>query len=433
MGTDKLKTIRGMRDILPADSGWWQRMERQLAAELARFGYREIRTPILEQTALFARSIGQETDIVSKEMYTFEDRDGSLLSLRPEGTAAVVRAVIEHNLARAEPVQRLYYQGPMFRHERPQKGRYRQFHQVGAELFGTAEPAADVELIDLMVACMAAIGLDDTALQLNSLGCGVCRPPYRRALVDYLSGHREALCADCRRRLESNPLRVLDCKQPGCQTVAERAPHMLDHLCTGCRRHFDAVRRGLDALSHPYQLDHRMVRGLDYYNRTTFELLAEGLGAQNAVAAGGRYDGLVAELGGPELPAVGFAAGLDRILLLLHERLAAPAADPLVFVVTRGESAWLQALELMQRLRRAGLRVSCDVRQGSLKSQMKRADKDGARWVLLLGEDELALKAVTIKDMAAAAEAAEKQASVALDEVDAYLLQRATDPGEKGA
>ncbi|MBW2700137.1 MAG: histidine--tRNA ligase [Deltaproteobacteria bacterium] len=425
-----IRVIRGMRDILPAQSIWWRWMEGRLAEVCERFGYGELRTPLLEQTALFSRSIGEQTDIVEKEMYTFEDRDGSMLTLRPEGTASAVRAYIEHNMARAEPVSRWYYMGPMFRHERPQKGRYRQFSQMGAELLGVAGPAADVELIELMVESVAALGLTQTTLELNSLGCTACRPAYRDGLVTYLKQHDERLCEDCKRRMQQNPLRVLDCKQEACNKVAEGAPRMIDALCDDCAQHFFAVRGGLDGLKIPYHINHRMVRGLDYYGRTTFELLAEGLGSQNAVAAGGRYDGLVETLGGPKVPAVGFAAGLDRILLKLTESAEAPSQAPLIFIVSRGEAAWTKALQLMQGMRRAGLRVMSDVRQGSFKAQMKRADKDGARWVLLLAEDELKQGVVTVKDMQAGADSQDKQQQIAEDQLVDWLKKK-TEEVEK--
>ncbi len=396
-------------------------MERQLAEVLALYGYREIRTPILENTALFSRSIGEQTDIVSKEMYTFTDRDGSSLTMRPEGTASVVRAFVEHNLARAEPVNRLFYLGPMFRHERPQKGRYRQFYQMGAELLGSADPAADVELVDLMVECIGSIGLRDTSLQINSLGCDECRPAYREKLVSYLHGHEGSLCDDCKRRLRVNPLRVLDCKKDSCVAVSQDAPHMVDFLCDECSGHFESVRLGLETLGRSFEVNHRMVRGLDYYSRTTFELVAKGLGSQNAVAAGGRYDGLVEQIGGPKVPAVGFASGLDRILLLLQQELKEPESMPVVYMVTHGDDAWLKGLELASRVRKTGIKVMADVRRGSLKAQMKRADKDGARFVVLIGDDEVASSTVSVKDMAGEAKAGEKQMSVPVDQLVHWL------------
>jgi histidyl-tRNA synthetase len=421
---EPIRVIRGMRDIYPDQVLWWQRMEWRLADTLRRYGYGEIRTPLLEPTELFARSIGEETDIVEKEMYTFGDRDGSSLTLRPEGTASVVRSYIENTRWKQEPVSRYYYLGPMFRHERPQKGRFRQFSQVGVELIGSAEPAADVEMIDVMVECMSAIGLQDTSLQLNSLGCSVCRPGYRESLVAYLRENQDGLCANCKRRLDTNPLRVLDCKEQACSRIADGAPKMLDVLCADCAGHFETVRGGLEALALEYQINHRMVRGLDYYTRTTFELLAAGLGAQNAVAGGGRYDDLVKALGGPEIPAIGFAAGLDRILLKLQDTLPEPASLPTIFVVTRGEESWRSSLELMRGLRRTGVQVCSDVRRGSMKSQMKQADRRGARFVVVLGEDELAGGKVTVKDMQADGSSEQKQIQVPREELHRHLLDR---------
>jgi histidyl-tRNA synthetase len=421
---EPIRVIRGMRDIYPDQALWWQRMEWRLADTLRRFGYGEIRTPLLEPTELFARSIGEETDIVEKEMYTFQDRDGSSLTLRPEGTASVVRSYIENNQWKKEPVSRLYYLGPMFRHERPQKGRYRQFSQVGVELIGSPEPAADVEMIDVMVECMTAIGLKDTCLQLNSLGCSACRPGYRSSLVAYLKDNQGGLCDNCQRRLDTNPLRVLDCKEEACSRIADAAPKILDVLCPGCAGHFETVCKGLGALSLSYEINHRMVRGLDYYTRTAFELVAAGLGAQNAVAGGGRYDDLVKTLGGPEIPAIGFAAGLDRILLKLQDTIPEPASLPSVFVVTRGEAGWRASLDLMRELRRTGVQVCSDVRQGSLKSQMKQADRRGARFVVILGEDELATGRVTVKDMGAEENSDRKQIQVPRDELQNLLLDR---------
>jgi histidyl-tRNA synthetase len=421
---ERVQVIRGMRDIYPEQARWWRRMESQLVDFLDLYGYGEIRTPVIEHTGLFKRSIGEQTDIVEKEMYTFEDRDGSMLTLRPEGTAAVIRSYIETSLFQHEPLSRLFYLGPMFRHERPQKGRYRQFSQVGVELIGAAQPAADVEMIDIMVNCMAAIGLSDTSLELNSLGCPNCRPAYRTKLIDYLDDHTQDLCEDCLHRKQTNPLRVLDCKQEGCKLVAGQAPRMLDSLCAECAEHFALVRSGLENIEIPYNLNHLMVRGLDYYTRTTYELLAPGLGSQNAVAAGGRYDGLVEHLGGPSIPAVGFAAGLDRILLRLCETIAAPSKLQPVFVVTKGEPAWLEGLSVLRKLRKAGIAASCDVRQGSLKAQMKRADKMGTRFVILLGEDEIERGVLTIKDMTADVDSPDKQFEIQIDKVVDELAAR---------
>jgi len=421
---EAIQVLKGMRDLLPEQTAWWQRMERELAGVLDRFGYQELRTPLLEPTALFKRSIGEATDIVEKEMYTFQDLDGSSVTLRPEGTASAVRAYLENFTWKKEPISRWYYLGTMFRHEKPQKGRYRMFSQVGAELLGAAEPAADVELIDLAVECVRAVGLSEATLELNSLGCPACRPAYRERLVAYLRVQRSALCEPCQRRLETNPLRVLDCKVEGCQKVAEEAPRILDFLGPECLSHLEAVRAGLESMGHAYRLNHRMVRGLDYYSRTTFELLTGGLGAQSAVAGGGRYDGLVAQLGGPEIPAVGFAAGLDRILLRLAELREPPQGPPIIFVASQGEAGWRAALPLVQRLRRAGHKVLSDVRAGSLKAQLKRADKDRARLVLVLGEEEIQAGAVSVKDMAAPEGAQDKQVRCALADLDRLLGEK---------
>jgi len=421
---EAIQVIRGMRDLLPEQTAWWRRMERELLGVLERFGYQELRTPLLEPTALFKRSIGEATDIVEKEMYTFQDRDGGWVTLRPEGTASAVRAYLENSTWKKEPVSRWYYLGPMFRHERPQKGRYRMFSQVGAELLGAGEPAADVELVDLAVECVRAVGLSDVTLELNSLGCPACRPAYRERLVSYLGAQRAGLCELCQRRMEVNPLRVLDCKVEGCQRVAEEAPRILDFLGPECLAHLEAVRAGLEALGHAYRLNHRMVRGLDYYTRTTFELVSGGLGSQSAVVGGGRYDGLVAQLGGPEIPAVGFAAGLDRILLRLMELRERPAGPPVLFVASHGEAGSRAALPLVQRLRRAGHKVVTDVRAGSLKAQLKRADKEGARLVLVLGEDELRAGEVSVKDMAAPEGAPDKQVRCALGDLERVVGEK---------
>jgi histidyl-tRNA synthetase len=422
--SDRIQIIRGMRDIWPEDVSWWQWMEHTLIPVLERFGYGEIRTPLVEQSRLFKRSIGEDSDIVEKEMYTFDDRDGTSLTLRPEGTASVVRAYIESARWSLEPVSRLYYLGPMFRHERPQKGRYRQFSQVGVELIGAAEPYADVELIDLAIECTKALNLTGISLQLNSLGCQECRPAYRTRLLEYLNAHAQHLCEKCRARMQHNPLRVLDCKIESCIKVAMAAPKMVDFLCTDCREHFQKVQMGLEQLQISYQLNHRLVRGLDYYTRTTFEVVAEGLGAQNTVTGGGRYDGLIQSLGGPQVPAIGFATGLDRVLLKLKELRQAPNIAPGVFVVAHGEHGWRAALPVMRALRRSGLRVESDVRGGSMKSQMKRADRSGVRFVVLIGEDEIQQGVVTVKDLSAAPDDSSKQMRVPAADLERVLHER---------
>jgi histidyl-tRNA synthetase len=398
-----IRSVKGTHDILPDEVFAWHRVEAAAREVFARYGYREIRTPIFEETELFARGIGAETDIVSKEMYTFADRDGSSLTLRPEATAGIVRAVIEHNLWNADPALRLYAVGPMFRRERPQKGRYRQFHQVNVEVFGIEGPAIDAEVIEMALAYLKACGLgDDYDLVLNSVGDGKCRPAYVDTLRAALRPQASRMCADCQRRIETNPLRVLDCKVPEDQPIIDALPRIADHLCAECRAHFDEARRQLELLGIPYRLSHRLVRGLDYYTRTTFEIGSGRLGAQNAVLGGGRYDGLVKDLGGPDLTGIGFALGMERLLMLLPETSPPPRCD--VFLAALTPAAMDKAVKLQSELRSRGLRVLIDHEGKGLKAQMRRADKLGARFVAMLGEAELASGAWTVRDMTAAAQ-----------------------------
>lgn len=383
--------VKGMNDLLPPDIDVWHLLERQARETFRRFGYQEIRTPILEDTALFERSVGETTDIVGKEMYTFQDRAGRSLSLRPENTAAAVRAYIEHAVNVREPITRWYYLGPMFRYERMKTGRYRQFWQIGAEAYGSGEPTQDAELIDLGLQLFDALGLRGVRLELNSLGDATCRPAYLEALRAYLRAHREELCAECQERAERNPLRVLDCKNPKCQAVVAAAPKISDALCQPCQEHFTALQRKLDSLHAPYTLNPRMVRGLDYYTRTAFEFVsdAQALGTATAVGGGGRYDKLIQELGGPDIPAVGWAMGMDRLCLLLSESGKHFGGGPELFVAVADAAAQDFGFRLVSELRRKGHAVDFDPRGGSLKSQMKRADKSGARFALVLGEREL--------------------------------------------
>ncbi|MBW2109591.1 MAG: histidine--tRNA ligase, partial [Deltaproteobacteria bacterium] len=331
--------IRGFQDILPHQTGLWQHVETVAREVFDVFGFLELRTPVLEKTALFARSIGAHTDIVEKEMYAFSDRNGDSVAMRPEATASVVRAYIEHALYAKDPVWKLYTIGPMFRRERPQKGRYRQFYQINAEVFGLDDPRADAELILLLSTLLDRVGIKGLNLHLNSLGCPDCRPAFREALAAFLAGCTQVLCADCLRRRNRNPLRVFDCKVPGCKKALRDAPSILDYLCRQCRGHFDGVQQYLDGFGLSYEKDHRLVRGLDYYTRTTFEVLAGKLGAQNAVAGGGRYDGLVKALGGPEQPGLGFAVGTDRVIELLEQKAPAFSSGPQVFVAALGHAA----------------------------------------------------------------------------------------------
>lgn len=380
--------IKGMNDILPGDVETWQHLEAQARQVFGAFGYREIRVPVVEKTELFCRSIGETTDIVEKEMYTFSDKGGTSMTLRPEGTAPVMRAFIQHKMYAQDPVSKLYYIGPMFRHERPQKGRYRQFHQIGAEVIGVDDPKIDAQVLAMLSHFFAKTDIPDVSLQINSLGCPECRPTYRTSLTDFLEQRLTTLCDDCQRRYTSNPLRVLDCKVPGCREASETAPAMLDNLCLGCSSHFNQVKGHLDALSVDYAVNPRMVRGLDYYTKTTFEMVTGSLGSQNAVAAGGRYDGLISELGGPELPGIGFAIGLERLVLMLGEQGAdSPRTE--LFIATLGESATTAGFGMLTRLQRQGILAEMEYTGKSLKAQLRRADKLRTRRVLILGEDEL--------------------------------------------
>jgi len=395
-----LATVRGMKDILPPESERWAALEASFRAHAGLYGFREIRTPLLERTELFARAVGETTDIVEKEMYTFTDRSGESLTVRPEGTASVVRAFLDHRPGAGEGPVRLFYIGPMFRHERPQKGRMRQFHQLGAELFGTDAPYADAETIAFLHGFLAGAGLGGVSLEVNSLGDPECRPAYHARLTEYLASRDGELCDDCRRRRERNPLRVLDCKTERCIRATADAPSTLDSLCGPCRDHFAAVEGALSAAGVPFSRNARMVRGLDYYRRTTFEFVIPGMGAQNTVAAGGRYDGLAQLLGGRErVPAIGFAIGMERLLMLLGEGGgASPAAD--VFLVTTSAALLPEAFRRKMDLVAAGVRADMDYDGRSLKSQFRRADRSGAKVVLVLGEEEARRGAVGYRDMA---------------------------------
>ncbi len=407
--------IKGMNDILPGEVELWQQLEATAREVFSRYGYSEIRVPVVEKTELFSRSIGEATDIVEKEMYTFEDKSGNSLTLRPEGTASVMRSFIQHKLYNLDPVSKLYYLGPMFRYERPQKGRYRQFHQIGAEVIGVDDARIDVQVLAMLCHFFAAAEIPGVSLQINSLGCPECRPGYRAALVAFLEQRTAQLCADCVRRTASNPLRVLDCKVPGCQEATVGAPSVLEHLCAGCDEHFSRVKTGLQQLELDFDVNPRMVRGLDYYTRTTFEMVTDRLGSQNAVAAGGRYDGLVKELGGPALPGIGFAMGLERLVLLKAEEPRQPAV-PEVFFAALGDEAADVAFGLMSRLQRQGVWAEMDYFGKSLKAQMRRADKLAARKVVILGGDELARGVAMLRDMEDSS-----QQEVALEELPALL------------
>jgi histidyl-tRNA synthetase len=404
-----------MNDILPGEVETWQFMEATARRVFKAYGFAEIRVPVVEKTELFKRSIGETTDIVEKEMYTFNDRSDNSLTLRPEGTAPVMRAYCEHKLYALDAVTKLYYLGPMFRYERPQKGRYRQFHQIGAEAIGVADPKIDAQILAMLTHFFAEAEIPDVSLQINSLGCPACRPAYRETLIAALESQLPHLCEDCRRRFRTNPLRVIDCKVPGCQAATVGAPAIIEHLCPECDDHFATVNRLLTEMEIPFTVNPRMVRGLDYYTRTTFEMVTNSLGAQNAVAAGGRYDGLIQEIGGPDQPGIGFAMGLERLVLLKGQKSVAPPR-PDLFIAALGQEAGDWAFLLAARLQRRGIAAELDYAGKSLKSQMRRADKLQARQVLIVGEDEIRSGMAQIKDMDAGT-----QSPIALDQIEASL------------
>jgi histidyl-tRNA synthetase len=393
----KVSGVKGFHDVVPPLSERFAATEARLRAVLTAYNYDEIRVPIAERTELFARSLGETTDIVEKEMYTFEDRDGTMLTLRPEGTASVVRAAIENGLAQPDRVLKLFYGGPMFRRERPQRGRSRQFHQVGAELIGRDDALADAEMIALLADCLAAAGVTGAEIVVNSLGDATCRPAYREALTAFGRAHVAELCANCKQRLERNPLRLLDCKEEGCRKVMATAPLIDAHLCDACRAHQDEVERLLREAGVSFTRNPRLVRGLDYYMRTAFEVLAPNLGAQNAVGGGGRYDGLVEALGGPSLAGVGFALGMERLVMAAGEQ--AVDLRPTAIVIPLSEASAASAFRIARALRSSSIRTELESRGRSLKSAMRRADKLGARFAILIGDDEVAAGRATVRDL----------------------------------
>ncbi|MBI4593037.1 MAG: histidine--tRNA ligase [Candidatus Rokubacteria bacterium] len=412
-----IRAVRGVHDILPGASATWQRVEATARRVLEAYGYREIRLPIFERTELFARGIGEVTDIVQKEMYTFEDRAGESLTLRPEATASLLRAYIEHGLhVQPKPV-RLYTTGPMFRYERPQAGRYRQFHQIDAEAIGGEDQAAvDAEVVAMLVEFFKQLGLGGrVTLQINSIGDRVCRPPYRERLLAYLRANASRLCEECRERLERNPLRVLDCKRPECLPVLDGAPALLDALCADCADQFARFRRCLESMSIGYTVDPRLVRGLDYYVRTTFEVATTELGAQNAVAGGGRYDGLVELLGGPPDPATGFAIGMERVVLLLSD--AGADARPLALLIPLGDDALQRLLPVAQAVRAGGVGVELGYGGRKLRGELERANKLGVAYAVIVGSDELARGEAVVREMKSGG-----QRTVPLDGLAAELL-----------
>jgi histidyl-tRNA synthetase len=395
-----IKSIKGVKDLLPEDTPRWRLIEEAARRWAGRYGFHEIRIPIFEVTTLFARSIGASTDIVEKEMYTFQDRDGTSLTLRPEGTAGTVRAYIEHNRAAIPVPQKYFYFGPMFRHERPQAGRLRQFHQLGVESLGMADPQADVEVIALLWRILSDLDLPGLTLEINNLGYTADRDIYRPHLVSYLKQHESGLCANCRHRIDANPLRVLDCKVPECRAITETAPRLADLLSEAARSYFARVLAGLDLIKIPYSLNHRLVRGLDYYNLTTFEVTATNLGAQNAVGAGGRYDGLVETLGGPSTPAVGFAIGIERMSMLLPEStIRKTPQDVIVYVAGFGDQGAPAGFTALEELRLTGLQAVSDFRSTTLKAHLRQADRLRCRFTLIIGDDEVVKGSGVLRDM----------------------------------
>lgn len=391
-----IQAIKGVKDILPEDIPAWQYLEATARTLFEDYGFREIRVPVFEYTELFARSIGASTDIVEKEMYTFEDRDGRKITLRPEGTAGVVRAFVEHTMYAETQLTKLYYQGPMFRHERPQKGRYRQFYQIGVEALGLDHPHVDIEVLAMLHVLFTRLGISGLSLQINSLGDSECRGAYRDALKQYLTTKLPTLCADCQRRYETNPLRILDCKVDA--DKFPDSPVMLDYLCGPCATHFETVKQGLHKIGIPFEVNKRLVRGLDYYTRTAFELVMGHMGAQNTVAAGGRYDGLVREIGGPATPGIGFALGVERALSLMDTKnIVVPR--PALFIAALGPEAVELVLPLVHRLKASGFPVETDYTGASLKSQMKKADRSRAGHTLIVGEQEMNTGKAILRNM----------------------------------
>ncbi len=393
------KAVKGFKDILPHQVGTWNRIESEAKRVFELFGFNEIRIPVIEKAELFARGIGQDTDIVSKEMYTLKDRKGNSLAMRPEATASVMRAYIEHKLYNLNPVQKLFSIGPMFRYERPQKGRKRQFHQINVEIIGDPGPRSDSELIFMIMYFFSSLGLNDLTLNVNSLGCLKCRQPFRAELKAYLNRYYADLCPDCQIRMETNPLRVFDCKVETCKQIVQGAPPILDFLCNDCANHFDSVRLYLKQLGLDFVVNSHLMRGLDYYTRTTFEVQTKHSGAQNAIAGGGRYDNLMKEFGGPDNPAIGFAIGVERVVELLEKNAAQKEAGPDIFLAPLGKEAEEKAFIWLQELRKGGLKCDMEYRSLGLKAQMRHADRLNARKVLIVGGDELSKGKGIVRDM----------------------------------
>jgi len=421
-----LSAVKGFKDILPEESKRRQKIEETARNIFASCGVEEIRTPILEKTEVFARGIGEHTDIVEKEMYTFQDRNGQYLTLRPEATAGILRAVLEHKLYNTAPVLKLFTMGPMFRHERPQKGRLRQFHQINVEYIGSSSPIADAEVVFLAYEIVRQFTDEENLLlEMNSLGCPECRPLHRKDLLLFLENNKDDLCEDCQRRSKVNPLRVFDCKNEGCQAVLKLAPVIKHYICPECSNHMGKVLDALEAFGIPFVQNPYLVRGLDYYKRTTFELKGRGLGAQSTVAAGGRYDGLSTLLDGPDIPGVGMAIGVERLLLLMEEQAEPKSVD--LFIAALGSEARTEALYWLAYLRRQGLKVEYSLEDKSLKAQMKQADKAGARFCLIVGEREMDEEEAILRDMNTKA-----QETLDLDDLPEILVEKVKSQKSQG-
>ena len=397
----KIQKPRGTMDIFPDEALIWQTIENKAREVAKRFGFGEIRTPTFEELSLFKRGVGEVTDVVQKEMYTFTDREDRVFALRPEGTASVVRAIIENGKASDAMPLKYFYIINCFRYEKPQAGRSREFFQFGTEMFGTKDPSADATVIALASALINELGIKGVKLHINSIGCPECRPKYRQALVDYFKSHEDKLCDTCKERLKTNPLRVLDCKSPICSEIAKDAPCTIDYLCDECNDHLEKLKIYLDAQNIEYSIDTRIVRGLDYYTKTVFEFICEGIGAQSTVCGGGRYDGLMEQLGGPSLPGIGFGMGLTRIILAMKESgaLIPEAPKPVLYIAPMGDKARATAIKYVAELRNKGIYAECDICARSLKAQMKYADKIGAHYTLIIGDSELESGKAQLKDM----------------------------------
>jgi histidyl-tRNA synthetase len=414
------QAARGTQDILPEEQPYWRYIDQAIADICRLYGYQRIDTPVFEDTSLFSRSAGEYTDIVQKEMYTFDDRGGNSLTLKPEGTPAVCRAYLQHGLQNQPQPVKLYYISPIFRYDRPQAGRYRQHHQFGCEAIGEADPVLDAEVIDMAWRFYTTLGLKNISLHINSIGCKKCRPEYLDALKDYYNKYADEVCADCKTRLENNPLRLLDCKQAACQSIADSAPKNSSYLCPDCEEHFTRLQKYLGLLDIPFELNHRLVRGLDYYTRTVFEVQPEDEGGQSTLGGGGRYDDLIEELGGKPTPAIGFAAGIERIILNLKKQdIAPPSPPPLeVLIACMGDDARDAAIKLAAHLRQAGISAVTSSGGKSLKAQMRQANSLGVRYTVIIGDEEVKAGTVTLRDMTQA-----KQETIPIGDLSELLLR----------